>query len=353
MQTLHRILEISFCPCNNMHKTEDKQIENYISGERFANTVPWIEQAEQEWWDEFSEFSEYTWGYNNNATAMKISRLHYLKKMANFLMFDTKSPEILEVGCGTGWVGRFLAQMGAKVWGIDNSINAIQICHVNAKKDGVDANTQYTCGSIEALSGNKCQFDGVILHAVLHHLTYEEINNLLASIKKALKPGGRLFVYEHECFDREAKTPLSVLIRKSQSLMTRLHRQIYDDMIRNNLIEKEHIEIMQNIGKWSEIHGSVGITPKEFPFKENELEKILSHYFVIKRKYFCTVMDYTFVHLAILSNSIKFQKLLLHTIIRAASLFDRFLSVTGWAKYVDPKNRHIGWPFVGIEAVND
>jgi 2-polyprenyl-3-methyl-5-hydroxy-6-metoxy-1,4-benzoquinol methylase len=328
-------------------------IENYITGKRFQKSLPEIDKAEQDWWNEFSSMQETLWGYNSYEPAHRISRGYYLSRMSVFLTEEKKDAEILEIGCGTGWVGHFLARKGARIWGTDYAANALDIARVNAKIQGISENTKYTTDSLNALAEKGAMFDGVIIHAVLHHLSFDEIDEMLSDLKKVVKKGGRIFIYEHVRFSNQPQTAVAKAVKKSQILMIKLHSKISSYMLKKRLIPLEHIAISERAGYWAKTYNSVGGSPKEFPFEESELEQIIAKQFRVNKTYICTVMNYLFVQLPMLSTSKLFRFILLQTLVRFTTLYDRILLTTRLARYVDPTIRYLGWPFLGIEAINE
>ncbi|WP_138502973.1 class I SAM-dependent methyltransferase [Nostoc sp. PA-18-2419] len=93
---------------------------------------------------------------------------------------------ILDLGCGTGQLTDKIAQTGAQVWGIDSAPAMIEKAKENyphIRFDVADA----TNFKIEQ------PFDAVFSNAVLHWV--KPADRAIASIRQALKPGGR-FVAE-------------------------------------------------------------------------------------------------------------------------------------------------------------
>ena len=70
-----------------------------------------------------------------NYEFQRIIRLPYLKKMKKFFMSDIKKTPliILEVGCGTGWVCRMIADEDLHIIGTDFSTGQLSIAKEQAK----------------------------------------------------------------------------------------------------------------------------------------------------------------------------------------------------------------------------
>jgi SAM-dependent methyltransferase len=87
---------------------------------------------------------------------------------------------ILDVGCGDGTLTKKIAQRGATVTGIDNSLEMIRAAHAN----GVDALV------VDAAEmGFDSEFDAAFSNAALHWIPAKEA--VAGGIFKALKAGGR------------------------------------------------------------------------------------------------------------------------------------------------------------------
>ena len=93
---------------------------------------------------------------------------------------------ILDLGCGTGYLTDKIAASGAKVVGIDNASTMIE----QARKNYPNLMFEVTDATNLHF---KEQFDAIFSNAVLHWI--KEPEKVIASIWRALKPGGR-FVAE-------------------------------------------------------------------------------------------------------------------------------------------------------------
>jgi SAM-dependent methyltransferase len=102
------------------------------------------------------------------------------------LLAPKAGERILDLGCGTGHLTARIAEMGAEVIGVDSSQEMVEKAHSN-----------YSNLPFERMDARSlpfaAEFDAVFSNAVLHWV--KPPAQAVASIAKALKPGGR-FVAE-------------------------------------------------------------------------------------------------------------------------------------------------------------
>ncbi len=91
--------------------------------------------------------------------------------------------QILDVGCGTGYLAHLMAEAGAEVWGIDSAASMIE------KAEKEYPGIRFSVADITAFSSDVA-FDAVFSNAVLHWIQDKEA--AVRQIYRVLKPGGRL-----------------------------------------------------------------------------------------------------------------------------------------------------------------
>jgi SAM-dependent methyltransferase len=107
--------------------------------------------------------------------------------------------QVLDVGCGPGWLSEFLARCGYWVTGVDVSEDMVRIA-----RERIAAIDQPIGESIEALAEFHAmpvlempwsgRFDAAILYDAMHHFDDEVAT--LRVIRRTLVPGGRIFIHE-------------------------------------------------------------------------------------------------------------------------------------------------------------
>lgn len=108
---------------------------------------------------------------------------------------DTKKVEVLDVGCGIGKTDGFLFQKLGKLSGADISSASIE----HARRENPQVHYEVYDG--RTLPFTNETFDAAFLICVLHHVVPEKRDALLQDVRRVLKPGGVLFIFEHNPFN--------------------------------------------------------------------------------------------------------------------------------------------------------
>ena len=100
---------------------------------------------------------------------------------------------VLELGCGTGRLGRALAAAAYQVTGIDLSLSMLR--RAVATQDADTANPRYCCMDMNRI-GLGCRFDAVVIpYHTMNLLTRAgEVDRCLEQIRPLLAEGGRLLM---------------------------------------------------------------------------------------------------------------------------------------------------------------
>ena len=106
---------------------------------------------------------------------------------------------VLDIGCGPGWLSEFLARCGYHVTGVDFSADMIQIARervlaVNQSRGDAPA----LVAEFQAMPVREIpwegRFDVAVLYDAMHH--FDEELETLRVIRRALLPGGRIYIHE-------------------------------------------------------------------------------------------------------------------------------------------------------------
>jgi 2-polyprenyl-3-methyl-5-hydroxy-6-metoxy-1,4-benzoquinol methylase len=98
---------------------------------------------------------------------------------------------LVELGCGSGWMTRFAARHGVQAEGYDISPQMIEIASELAVEESLDV--RFEAADMEELDlGHR--FDSCLLYDALHHSPRADL--VFATAHRALKPGGRILLAE-------------------------------------------------------------------------------------------------------------------------------------------------------------
>lgn len=151
-------------------------------------------REELEWWNKFADVMAEQWTLTPAMNSM--IRSDYENDYGEYLFKAGGS--LLEIGCGSGWIGHKFALKGMQVDGIDFSEGQLDIARRLAGEKGVSSNVAYFARDLvnDPLNGRFEKYDSILVNAVLHHLSAAEIHALTTRIATMLAPGGRLYIYE-------------------------------------------------------------------------------------------------------------------------------------------------------------
>jgi SAM-dependent methyltransferase len=107
--------------------------------------------------------------------------------------------QVLDVGCGPGWLSEFLARCGYWVTGVDVSADMVRIARERIAAiegpigDGIEPLAEFHAMPVLEMPWGK-RFDAAILYDAMHHFDNEV--ETLRVIRRTLVPGGRIFIHE-------------------------------------------------------------------------------------------------------------------------------------------------------------
>lgn len=138
--------------------------------------------------------------YDNLRLGNKLKKQYRLKEVEVFIKLIDHKKEVLELGCGTGFLTKFISKKN-KVVGVDKSAEMVKVA-----KKGVRG-VKFIQKDIFKLNLKK-RFDVVCLLRVISHFEENKFIKILNIAKTHLKSGGSIV------FDVEDKSLLRRLIQK-------------------------------------------------------------------------------------------------------------------------------------------
>lgn len=97
--------------------------------------------------------------------------------------------QVLDTGCGDGWLSVVLAKRGALVYGFDISREATRIAHDRAKVNEVSDRCRFVVASFYAMPFRHGAFLAVIGSSILHHLQHK--TEAAAELARVMRQGAR------------------------------------------------------------------------------------------------------------------------------------------------------------------
>lgn len=186
---------------------------------------------------------------------------------------------ILELGCGTGWLGLELVQAGATGFvGQDFSEAQLELARTEVARSKLQGRVNFVRDLDEF-----CHriFDLVLVHGFLHHLTQEEIRNVLLTARSLCKEDGRLIILEPIVVEpgrqsRSGGRLGEAIGRASLAALARM-QWLANTGLRFGLRRLSEAELTMRAAIARRTWGQSprGPSPKEMPFDEEEIEGLL------------------------------------------------------------------------------
>ncbi len=119
-----------------------------------------------------------------------------IDKISPYLKIEKKM-NILDLGCGAGLLSIYMAKRGARVAGVDYSVDAIKTAEQNLSEESINIknNVKFILMNAKDLRFKKSYFDTVVAIDVFEHVFPEELVRIIGKIKYVLKPDGVLFIH--------------------------------------------------------------------------------------------------------------------------------------------------------------
>jgi ubiquinone/menaquinone biosynthesis C-methylase UbiE len=109
-------------------------------------------------------------------------------------LYDAAGKDVLDYGCGPGYLARHLIDEGAKsVVGIDVSDAEIERARERVREQGIEDRCTFLAADAHAMEFPDDSFDVIVGDSILHHL---ELRRALLEIRRVLRPGGRAVFLE-------------------------------------------------------------------------------------------------------------------------------------------------------------
>lgn len=308
-------------------------------------------QLESKWWDENAQVIEAIWTLPGSIRLAV--REHYLKRAKSFFLWSSESSKplkVIEIGCGSGWVGRIIAEPNIiNIVGLDMSEQQIQIANQEAIKANISETCQYYCQDLaNFVMSENSNYSSVLIHAILHHLSWQEIHSIFQQIV-ALGSGTKIFVYEPVYLSKHYRNNsfLWRTLRKTVKVMFgfpyslgKLFAYRFEKSYDESLA-KEINYITEEASKNNWV-----LSPKEIVFEELELLELLENYCKIKDRYLCNYNSIRVGQIAAMYKSEELHQQFRQIVLPLSRHIDNFLFSSGLLSCIN--NDYV---FMGYECI--
>lgn len=101
------------------------------------------------------------------------------------------SPNLLDIGCGHGFIHPMLTNLGCKVVGVETATEVLPLSRA------ANPAVEYIDYDGHSLPFDDKTFDVVLAICVMHHVPPSQWRSFLTEAKRVLRPSGRVIVFEH------------------------------------------------------------------------------------------------------------------------------------------------------------
>jgi cyclopropane fatty-acyl-phospholipid synthase-like methyltransferase len=126
--------------------------------------------------------------------------LPYLSDIISYLN-TKKAKQVLDLGCGSGWLSIFLARKEFAVTGLDIAAQALNLAKMWAEQENLSI--RFDLGDIANIPYAPNSFDAVVANSIFEHFTYELADSTMQRLKQLLVKNG-VFI---GCFDKVGGGP--------------------------------------------------------------------------------------------------------------------------------------------------
>ena len=111
-------------------------------------------------------------------------------ELLDWFFIPSAGERVLDVGCGSGVFANRLAELGAQVTAVDSNAESVEYGERVFARD----NLKFRRGLLDELGLPDHSFDSAVCLEVVEHVQPAQTDALLADLRRALRPGGRLLL---------------------------------------------------------------------------------------------------------------------------------------------------------------
>ena len=291
------------------------------SVERPYRAAPEIARLEQQWWDEHAPLVAKVWELHDEVS--HVARRRYLRRARHFFTAGRDDAHVVELGCGSGWVGQSICGPRLRITGTDFSGSQIALARENAACKRLDAFTRYQVATSSVWPSLDCAGTGILIHAFLHHLDGAEVDAFFDMLHRNVPPGTQIWIYEPAFYANRPEgraaegTAKPFAYRAAAAIVTRmstLYRRL-------NLLDTDTRDSFTALFARA-IDAGWYLSPKEVPFELNSFDRTLARHMAISRSYWATADLIGWVFEVNLIRSPALRLLASQTLVRLLALLD-------------------------------
>jgi hypothetical protein len=233
---------------------------------------------------------------------------------------------VVELGCGSGWVGQSICGPNLRITGTDFSASQIALARENAERKRLGAFTHYQVATSGVWPSLDRAGTGILIHAFLHHLDGAELDAFFDMLHQHAPPGTQIWIYEPAFYpdapvSGTAETPANPFAYRAGTAIVAQMSKIYR---RLNLIDTDTRDrfaalfARANDAGWH-------LSPKEVPFQLDAFDRELARHVAVKRSYWATALVIGWVFETNLIRSSALRLLASQTLVRLLALLDERL----------------------------
>lgn len=280
-------------------------------------TDPSVDAHEHSWWNENAAVVAKVWEMSADVSWAVRSR--YLTRARRFFTEFGKA-HVLELGCGSGWVGQSIAGPSLTVTGTDFSESQIAMARERARRFGIAPYTNYKVVANGAWPATAAPPTGILVHAFLHHLNGREIDEFFARLIGSVAPGTQLWIYEPAYYAAPPAAPSSIeyeIIRKGWDITARASR-LYAKL---GLVDRETLTSINALSAEAEKNGWV-LSPKEVVIEVDWFDSYLRERVHVRDSYWATAFGVGWAAETNLVRNTVLRRLLAWTFVRRLAEID-------------------------------
>ena len=118
-------------------------------------------------------------------------RWHETKlELLDWFFIPKAGEKILDIGCGSGVFASRMAELGAQVTAIDSNRKVVDYGSEHFAREGLE----FRLGHLDELNLADASYDAAACLEVVEHVFADQVERLLADLRRILRPGGRLLM---------------------------------------------------------------------------------------------------------------------------------------------------------------